>query len=73
VIYDDRRGGYIDNVPSTFTRMNTDPGNHYFSSLAVGGVCPNGLKPNPLNGGCVPPNSQSANNYDMAEYRLEPG
>src|SRR6202162_3258461 len=23
VIYDDRRGGYIDNVPSTFTRMNT--------------------------------------------------
>jgi outer membrane receptor protein involved in Fe transport len=72
VIYDDRRGGYIDNVPTTFTRMNTDPGNHYFSSLAVGGVCPNGLKANPLNGGCVPPNSQSANNYDMAEYGSNP-
>jgi len=26
VIYDERRGGYIDNVPSTFTRAPTDPG-----------------------------------------------
>jgi outer membrane receptor protein involved in Fe transport len=26
VIYDDQRGGYIDNVPSTFTRRATDPG-----------------------------------------------
>src|ERR1700730_10382616 len=26
VIYSDRRGGYIDNVPSTFTRQNTDNG-----------------------------------------------
>lgn len=26
VIYDDQRGGYIDNVPSTFTRRGTDPG-----------------------------------------------
>jgi len=26
VIYDERRGGYIDNVPSTFTRSPTDPG-----------------------------------------------
>jgi iron complex outermembrane recepter protein len=26
VIYDDRRGGYIDNVPSQFTRFPTDPG-----------------------------------------------
>jgi outer membrane receptor protein involved in Fe transport len=26
VIYDDRRGGYIDNVPSTFTRKSTDYG-----------------------------------------------
>ena len=29
VIYDDRRGGYIDNVPATFTRKNTDIGIHY--------------------------------------------
>lgn len=26
VIYNDRRGGYIDNVPSQFTRLPTDPG-----------------------------------------------
>jgi iron complex outermembrane receptor protein len=26
VIYNDRRGGYIDNVPSLFTRFPTDPG-----------------------------------------------
>ena len=26
VIYDDKRGGYINNVPSTFTRSNTDLG-----------------------------------------------
>jgi iron complex outermembrane receptor protein len=26
VIYNDQRGGYIDNVPSTFTRKSTDPG-----------------------------------------------
>lgn len=26
VIYNDHRGGYIDNVPSTFTRKATDPG-----------------------------------------------
>ena len=29
VIYDDRRGGYIDNVPATFTRKNTDIGIRY--------------------------------------------
>src|ERR1700676_3373538 len=29
VIYDDQRGGYIDNVPGTFTRKNTDIGIQY--------------------------------------------
>ncbi len=29
VIYDDRRGGYINNVPGTFTRSSTDLGIHY--------------------------------------------
>jgi iron complex outermembrane receptor protein len=29
VIYNDRRGGYIDNVPATFTRADTDIGIHY--------------------------------------------
>ncbi|WP_232280904.1 TonB-dependent receptor [Novosphingobium nitrogenifigens] len=31
VVYDDHHGGYIDNVYSTFTRMDTDLGNHYFN------------------------------------------
>src|SRR5690242_7606868 len=29
VVYDDQRGGYINNVPATFTRKNTDIGIHY--------------------------------------------
>jgi iron complex outermembrane receptor protein len=71
VIYNDHRGGYIDNVPSTFTRMNTDPGNYYFGNLAVNGVCPNGLPPS-KSGGCVPANSQSANNYALAQSASNP-
>src|ERR1700732_3841954 len=47
VIYDDKRGGYIDNVPATFTRHNTDIGIHYAQfatgcaiGAPVGGACP---------------------------------
>ncbi len=41
VIYNDRRGGYIDNVPATFTRKNTDIGIHYAQlSGAVSGRMP---------------------------------
>ena len=36
VIYDDSRGGYIDNVPSTFTRRPNDPGIVSY----LGGVVP---------------------------------
>ena len=45
--YYDRRGGYIDNVPATFTRKDTDFGIHY-AYYATGGV---------------PPGSCSINNY----------
>ena len=31
VIYDDTRGGYINNVPGTFVRSSTDPSIHYAS------------------------------------------
>jgi outer membrane receptor protein involved in Fe transport len=41
VIYDDARGGYINNVPSTFTRQPTDLGIHYAGY--GGGVPPNSL------------------------------
>jgi len=51
VIYNDRRGGYIDNVPATFTRKNTDIGMYYAHFPAnAQGQCPDGL---PNNGYCV--------------------
>jgi iron complex outermembrane recepter protein len=43
-VYNDRRGGYIDNVASNFTRSNTDPSNFYFGIRPnTLGICPNGL------------------------------
>jgi iron complex outermembrane receptor protein len=69
VIYNDRRGGYIDNVPATFTRKNTDFGIHYANFPAVGGQCPDGL---PNNGFCVPPGSPSINNNHVAARAINP-
>src|SRR6266404_2859464 len=48
VIYDDRRGGYIDNVPATFTRKDTDLG-IYYGNYATG--CSAGA---PTAGVCTP-------------------
>ncbi len=50
VIYNDRRGGYIDNVPGTFTRKNSDVGIYYAN--------------NP--GGGVPADAPAINNYAIA-------
>jgi iron complex outermembrane recepter protein len=69
VIYDDHRGGYIDNVPATFTRKNTDLGIHYANDPAVNGQCPNGL---PNSGYCVPPGSPSLNNSSLAGSNINP-
>jgi iron complex outermembrane recepter protein len=64
VIYSDSRGGYIDNVPATFTRKNTDIGMHYANYPAkANGTCPDGL---PNNGWCVPPGTTSINNAGLA-------
>jgi outer membrane receptor protein involved in Fe transport len=63
VIYNDSRGGYIDNVPATFTRKNTDLGIHYANYPAVNGQCPDGL---PNSGWCVPPGSPVLNNNNIA-------
>jgi outer membrane receptor protein involved in Fe transport len=70
VIYNDRRGGYIDNVPATFTRKNTDIGitNAYFPANAAG-QCPDGLL---NNGSCVPPGSPVVNNYLIAANNINP-
>jgi iron complex outermembrane recepter protein len=69
VIYNDKRGGYIDNVPATFTRKNTDIGIHYANFPAVGGVCPDGQ---PNAGSCVPPGSPVINNYNIAARAINP-
>jgi iron complex outermembrane receptor protein len=69
VIYNDHRGGYIDNVPATFTRKNTDIGIGFAYLPAVGGVCPDGL---PNNGFCVPPGSPVANNFLIAQNNINP-
>ena len=65
VVYSDSRGGYIDNVPATFTRRNTDVGIHYANYPAVNGQCPDGQ---PNSGWCVPPGASSINNYASIEF-----
>jgi outer membrane receptor protein involved in Fe transport len=74
VIYDDHRGGYINNVPGTFTRNNTDLGIHYAGYTATGPVCPNGHPPSPPpNAGyCVPPGSASINNNNLVGNAINP-
>ena len=69
VIYDDHRGGYINNEPSTFARANTDIGIHYANYPAVNGVCPNGL---PNAGFCVPPGSPTINNASLVGNAINP-
>ena len=54
VIFSDNRGGYINNVPATFSRSGTDLG------LAL------------ENGGVVPTNSASINNYQIAANQINP-
>jgi iron complex outermembrane receptor protein len=71
VIYEDHRGGYIDNVPATFTRKNTDIsiGNAYYP--AVNGQCPNGQPPGGT-GYCVPPGSPALNNNSIVANNINP-
>ena len=70
VAYDEKQGGYIDNVPSTFTRSNQDLGNYYFGIAPVGGVCPNGLPAGPH--GCTIANSGQINNANLAQKDFNP-
>jgi len=70
VIYNDRRGGYIDNVPATFTRKNTDIGMYYAHFPAnAQGQCPDGL---PNNGYCVPPGTAAINNGPVVKRAINP-
>ena len=69
VIYDDHRGGYINNVPGTFTRKDTDIGIHYAGYPAAGGVCPDG---GANSGYCVPPGSPAINNSSLVGNAINP-
>ena len=69
VVYNERQGGYIDNVPGTFSFHDTDLGIHYANFPAVNGQCPDGQ---PNGGYCVPPGSPVANNATLARNDINP-
>jgi len=76
VIYDDRRGGYIDNVPATFTRKSTDIGIHYAqyaTACSTGtpsaGACPVGSTATAFG---VPPGSPSLSNNSLTARAINP-
>jgi iron complex outermembrane recepter protein len=64
VIYDDHRGGYINNVPGTFTRKSTDLGIHYANYPSGCGVYTTPCQ--------VPPDAPSINNYNIAARAINP-
>ena len=75
VIYNERQGGYIDNVPSTFTRSNEDLGSFYFNIHPnAAGVCPNGLPAGSQGGLCTLPLARApqANNFSIAQKNFNP-
>src|SRR5277367_2143179 len=68
VIYNDSRGGYINNVPATFTRKNTDIGIHYANYPA--GCADGGAGGAPV---CqVPPGSPVINNAAQVGNAINP-
>jgi iron complex outermembrane recepter protein len=77
VIFNDTRGGYIDNVPATFTRKNTDIG-IYYANYATGcatvppvmGVC-KGTGNSATTFG-VPPGSPVINNNNVVGNDINP-
>lgn len=68
VIYDDQRGGYINNVPGTFTRKASDFGIHY-AHYPDG--C--GNPSDPTSPACqVPPGAASISNSNIAARAINP-
>jgi iron complex outermembrane recepter protein len=65
VIFNDRRGGYINNVPGTFTRKATDGGIGYAGY-------PTGCGAPPAPACQVPPNSPVINNYLITGNAINP-
>jgi len=72
VIYDERQGGYINNVPSGFSRSDQDLGNYYIGIKPNGaGICPDGGKAG-KSGYCTTSNSQTANNQSVVGNAQNP-
>ena len=76
VFFYDYRGGYIDNVPGTFTRKDSDVGIHYANyatacdnGTPVGGACPTGGTPTAFG---VPPGSPVLNNSAIVDQNINP-
>jgi outer membrane receptor protein involved in Fe transport len=73
VVYDDRQGGYIDNVPGTLTRSNNDPTNHYLGIHPnAQNICPNGLPGGGPLDLCTLANSPVGNNNSLAGPNSNP-
>lgn len=78
VVYNDSRGGYIDNVPGTFTREAGDLGIHYANfatKCAIGAPNAAGLCAgvgNKATAFGVPPGSPVANNNNLAQNDFNP-
>jgi iron complex outermembrane receptor protein len=62
VVYNETRGGYINNLPGTFSRLPTDFGIHY-GGYPLGCVAPNCT---------VPPGSPSINNNSLVANAINP-
>jgi len=70
VIYDDQRGGYINNVPGTFTRKSSDLGIHY-ANFPAG--CTPARFATPGAVVCQPPpGSPVLNNFGIAANAINP-
>ena len=76
LIYDDHHGGYINNVPATFTRKATDLGIHYANYATA---CDDSSAPS--NGACLtgnpsafgpPPGAVPINNHAIARNAINP-
>jgi iron complex outermembrane recepter protein len=78
VIYNDSRGGYIDNVPGTFTRKASDLGIYYANyatacktgAPSAAGLCVG--TGNKATAYGVPPSAQSINNNSIAGNDINP-
>jgi iron complex outermembrane recepter protein len=71
VYYNDKQGGYIDNVPSLFQRNEQIDDNTYIGIKPTGGKCPDGGLPSST-GFCGATNSTVANNYAVAKKAQNP-